>query len=159
MGVQISGKRVKKLTIEEKVTIIAYRKAGMKTKDIISCTGRNVTTINCVLAASRALRSSGIPERKKVSGRPRKVTEIVLKSLKSQIDKYPTMTAGQLRAIVSEAAVRSNPSVQCALQKDLKMPSSIVCLKAVVDGKNEACFLQKIQALDCSRLGVSYVLR
>jgi transposase len=82
MGVQISGKGVKKLTIEEKATIIAYRNAGMKTKDIIARTGRNATTITRVLAASKKLRNSRIPERKKGSGRPRKVTKIVLKSLK-----------------------------------------------------------------------------
>jgi transposase len=153
MGVQISGKGVKKLTIEEKATIIAYRNAGMKTKDIIARTGCNATTINRVLAASKKLRNSGIPERKKGSGRPRKVTKIILKSLKRQIDKYPTMTAGQLRATVPEAAVLSDRSVQRALQKDLKMPSRIAALKPFVDGKNvekEACFLQKIQALDCS---------
>ncbi len=57
------------------------------------------------------------------------MTKIVLKSLKRQIDKYPTMTAGQLRATVPEAAVLSERSVQRALQKDLKMPSRIVALK------------------------------
>ncbi len=70
MGVQISGKGVKKLTIEEKTTIIAYRNAGMKTKDIIARTGRNATTITRVLAASKKLQNSGIPERKKGSEGP-----------------------------------------------------------------------------------------
>jgi hypothetical protein len=60
------------------------------------------------------------------------VTKIVLKSLKRQIDKYPTMTAGQLRATVLEAAVLSDRSVQRALQKDLKMLSRIAALKPLL---------------------------
>jgi hypothetical protein len=60
------------------------------------------------------------------------VTKIVLKSLKRQIDKYPTMTASQLRATVLEAAVLSDRSVQRALQKDLKMLSRIAALKPLL---------------------------
>jgi transposase len=145
MGVQISGKGVKKLTIEEKATIIVYRKTGMKTKDIIARTGRNTTTITRVVAASRELQNSGIPERKKGSGRPRKVTKIILKSLERQIDKYPTMTASQLRATVPEAAVLSHHSVQRDLQKDLKMPSRVAALKPLLmeKMKKRLTFCQK----------------
>jgi hypothetical protein len=45
------------------------------------------------------------------------VTKIVLKSIKRQIDKYPTMTAGQLRATVPEVAALSNRSVQRPLER------------------------------------------
>jgi hypothetical protein len=90
MGPQNLPKGVKKLTIEEKAAIIAFRKIGMKTPQIVARTGRNAT--------SRELGGQGLPQRKRGSGRPRKVTSSVLKSLKRQISKYPYMTTGQLRA-------------------------------------------------------------
>jgi hypothetical protein len=97
-ALRIQGKELNSHTLKKKATTIAYRKASMKTKEIIAYTGCNTTTIICILAASRALRDQGLPQRDKGSGRPRKVTNIVLKTLKRQIDKYPYMTAGQLRA-------------------------------------------------------------
>jgi hypothetical protein len=92
----------------------------MKTMDIIACTGRNATTITRILAVSMAAGDQGLPHKKNGPGRPRKVTNIVLKSLKRHIDKCLSMTAGQLRAMLPEVAALSNRSVQRALQKDLK---------------------------------------
>jgi transposase len=68
----------KKLSIEEKASIITYSDAGLTTKEIIVKTGRNKTTINRLLAAAKKLSDNSIPQRKKGSGRPRKVTKDVL---------------------------------------------------------------------------------
>jgi hypothetical protein len=106
----------------------------MKTKDSISHTGCNPNH-HPVLAASRLFGNQGLPQRKKGSGRPRKVTNMVLKSLKRQIDKYLSMTAGQLRATVPEVATLSDRSVQHALQKDLKMPSKMAALTPLLTDK------------------------
>jgi hypothetical protein len=59
MGTRHSGEGVKKLSIEEKAAIIENKKAGMKTQEIIACTGRNVTTITHMLAASKKLADQG----------------------------------------------------------------------------------------------------
>jgi hypothetical protein len=83
MGGQNSGKGAKKWTLETKATIIAYRKAGMKLRRLSLALASNAKIITRVLAASRALRNKGIPQRKKGSERPRKVTKMVLK-------KYPS---------------------------------------------------------------------
>jgi hypothetical protein len=64
-------------------------------KDIIAHTGCNTTTITRILAATRMLGDQGLPQRKKGSGRLRKVTNMILKSLKRRINKYQSMTAGQ----------------------------------------------------------------
>jgi elongation factor P--beta-lysine ligase len=66
-----------------------------------------------------------------------KVTSSVLKSFKMQISKYPCMTAGQLRATVPDLAALSDCSVQCSLQKDLKMPSPVAALKPLLTMKRK----------------------
>jgi transposase len=104
----------------------------MSTKQIIIKTGRNRTTINRLLAAAKKLPVNSIPKRKKGSGRPRKVTPQVLKMLKMQIDKYPFMTAGQLRATVPALADLSDRTVQRRLQKDLNMRSKVAALKPML---------------------------
>jgi transposase len=104
----------------------------MTTSEIVARTGRNATSITRTLAAARKLGGQKIPQRKKGSGRPRKVTKSVLKSIKRQITKYPYMSAGQLRATVPDVAALSDRSVQRALQKDLKMPSRVAALKPLL---------------------------
>ncbi len=126
------GKKVKKLTIEDKASILAYIDAGLSTKEIMAKTGRHKTTINRLLGAARKLSDNSIPERKKGSGRPRKATDDVLKVLKRQITKYPLMNAGQLRASVPELAAISDRTVQRRLQKDLKMPSRVAAMKPLL---------------------------
>jgi hypothetical protein len=49
------------MSVEEKATIIVFRKAGMKIKDIIAHTGCNTTTITRILAATRVLGDQGLP--------------------------------------------------------------------------------------------------
>jgi hypothetical protein len=117
MAAYYSGKGAKKLSVEEKATIIAFRKASMKIKDIIAHTGCNTTTITRILAASRVLGDQGLPQRKTGSGSPRKVTNMVLKSLKRHINKYLSMTAGQLRAMVPEVAALYDRSVGMPYKK------------------------------------------
>jgi hypothetical protein len=72
---------------------------------------------------------AGVPERKKGSGKLRKVTRNVLKSLKRQVSNYPYMTPGQLRATVPDVANLFDRSVQHALQEDVKIPSRVAALK------------------------------
>jgi hypothetical protein len=88
MGPQNSPKGVNKLSTEEKATIIAFRKAGMKTHEIVVRTGHNAISNTHTLAAARELGGQGVQQRKKGPGRPRKVISSVLKSLKRQISKY-----------------------------------------------------------------------
>jgi transposase len=125
-------KGAKKLSIEEKASIIAYSDAGLTTKEIIVKTGRNKTTINRLLAAAKKFSDNSIPQRKKGSGRPRKVMKDVLILLKRQITKYPYMTAAQLKTSVPELAALSDRTVQHALQKDLKMRSRVAALKPML---------------------------
>ncbi len=126
-------KGAKKLSIEEKTSIIAFSDAGLPTKEIIVKTSRNKTTINHLLAAAKKLSDNSIPQRKKGSGRPRKkVTKDVLILLKRQITKYPYMTAAQLKTSVPELAALSDRTVQHALQKDLKMRSRVAALKPML---------------------------
>jgi hypothetical protein len=49
----------------------------------------------------------GIPQRKKRSVRPRKMTNILLKCAERKISKYPSMKAGLLRATVQGVAALS----------------------------------------------------
>jgi hypothetical protein len=90
----------------------------MKTPEIVARTGHTATSITRTLVAARELGGQGLPQRKRGSGRPRKVTSRVLKSIKRQISKYPYMTAGQLRATVPDVAALLDRSVQPALKKD-----------------------------------------
>jgi hypothetical protein len=75
------GKVPKKLSVEKIASIIAHRKAGMKTQEIIACTGRIVINTTSILAASRVLTDQDILQRKKGSGKPRKDTKNILNSL------------------------------------------------------------------------------
>ncbi len=108
----------KKLSIEEKASIIVYSDAGLTTKEIIVKTGRNKMTINRLLSAAKKLSDNSIPQRKKGSGRPRKVTKDVLILLERQITKYLYMTVAQLKNFGAGAG---GHTVQHDLQKDLKM--------------------------------------
>jgi transposase len=85
MGPHSKGSGVKHLSIEDKATVIACKEAGFSANQIASRLGRHKATINYVLAASKALPNRAVPQRKKGSGRPRKLTEDVLKILKRQI--------------------------------------------------------------------------
>jgi transposase len=129
------GKGVKHLTTEDKASILAYRDAGWSSMAIASRLGRDKATINRILAAAKASPDLGVPSRKKGSGRPRQVTEDVLKALKRQITKYPGMTAGQLRETVPELSTLSDRTVQHALQKYLRMPSRVAALKPLLTEK------------------------
>jgi hypothetical protein len=89
----------------------------------IACTVHSAMTITRIVAASRAL-----AEEEEFWQAHGKVTNIVLKSRKRQISKYPSMTASVLRAPVPEMATLSDHPVWRALQKDLKLPSRMVAL-------------------------------
>jgi transposase len=123
---------VQHLSIEDKATVIAYKEAGFSANQIASRLGSHEATINRVLAASKTLPNRAVPQRKKGSGRPRKLTEDVLKILKRQITKYSTMTAGQLRETVPELSDMADRTVQHALLKELKMPSRVAALKPLL---------------------------
>jgi hypothetical protein len=123
-------KGAKKLSIEEKASIITYSDAGLTTKEIIVKTGHNRTTINHLLAAAKKLSDNSNPQRKKSSGGPKKVMKNVLILL--QISKYPYMTVAQLKTSVPELAASSDRMVQHALQKNLKMWSRVAALKPML---------------------------
>jgi hypothetical protein len=110
-GTSRLGKGAKENSVEEIVAIIAYRKAGMKTQEIIACTGRITMNTPRILAASRVLTDKEILQRKKGSGKLRKDTNNILKSLWKKISKYLYMTMGQLRTMVPDMCALSCISV------------------------------------------------
>ncbi len=77
----------------------------------------------------------GIPERKKGSGRARKMNNMMVGIVKRQIAKYPTMTALDLKQTVAELATVSEQTIQQSLQKDLKMPSRHAAQKPLLTEK------------------------
>jgi transposase len=135
MGPHSKGNGVKHLSVEDKATVIAYKEAGFSANQIASRLVRHKATTNRVLAVSKALPNRAVPQRKKGFGRPRKLTEDVLKILKRQRTKYPTMTAGQLRETVPELSDMADRTVQHALQKELKMPSRVAAMKPLLTQK------------------------
>jgi hypothetical protein len=70
MGPHSKGNEVKHLSIEDKATIIAYKEYGFSANQIGSRLGRHKATINRVLAASKTLPNSAVPQRKKVLAGP-----------------------------------------------------------------------------------------
>jgi len=142
MASQKPNKGVKMLKIEEKATILAWAEEGVSVKEIASRMGRHRSAIHRVVAKAKSLPKFAIPSRKKGSGRPRKLTSLVLGVMRRQIQKYPGATAADLKTTCPELAHLAERTISHALQKHLKMPSRVAAMKPLLSVKMKKKRLQ-----------------
>ncbi len=89
-------------------------------------------TINCFLARHKKQSKDGNLARKKRSGKPRKMTDLMLKILKRLVKKYPAMTAADIKATLQELSSLSDRMVQRHLQITLNLPSRSAAQKPLL---------------------------
>jgi hypothetical protein len=97
--------------------------------------GHHRSSITRLFVKSIGLPDNAIPELKKGFGRPRKMTEDLLAILKRQINKYPMMTAADLKESTPELAGVAHRTIAHALQNYLKVPSRSAAMKPLLTKK------------------------
>jgi transposase len=140
------GKNLAKLKIEEKASILAWRRDKIPIKVIAERLGRHKASIHRFLAHSKTVPKEEIFARKKGSGRPRKMTPEKLGALERQIKKYPMMTTVELKQTVPNLDGVSDRTVQRSLTDYLKMPSRSAALKPLLTDKMKKKRLQFARA-------------
>jgi transposase len=128
-------KKFKQLKTARKAKIMAWHENGLSSRKIAAHLGRDQSTIVRVAQNSKKLEGGTVPERKKGSGRPKKVTKTHLGMIRRQIMKYPSMTASDLRQTVPELAFLSDRTIQRSLQKHLNIPSRCAAQKPLLTEK------------------------
>jgi transposase len=88
------AKSFKQLKISEAAQIMAWNQEGLSSREIDKRLGQDKATVNRII---QLLKSGDTPVRSTGSGRPKKMTEQMLKCLNRQNRKYPAMTAGDLK--------------------------------------------------------------
>lgn len=120
----------------------------MSSEAIAKKFGRHRSSVDRLLARLRAVGAVEIPGRQEGSGRPRKMSKVLLGILKRQIEKFPHMTAAELKNSLPELADVSERTVRRALLVHLKMPSRTAANKPLLSikmKKKRLLFAKKYQ--------------
>jgi hypothetical protein len=86
-GAQGQGKKFTPLKIEEKARIMAWKEEGISSEAIAQLLGRHRSSLDRLINRSRDLKDGQLPERLGGSGRPRKLSKVVLAIIQRQIVK------------------------------------------------------------------------
>jgi transposase len=146
MAPRDKAKKFTQLKIEEKARIMAWKEEGISLEAIAQRLGRHRSSIDRLINPARDLKDGQLPERMGGSGRPRKLSKVVLAIIQRQIVKYPMMTAADLKSSLPELEEISERSIRRAILKDLKMPSRSAAQKPLLTAgmkKKRLVFAQK----------------
>jgi transposase len=102
MDSQKPNKGVKMLKLKEKTRIIARAEEGVPVKEIATRMGCHRSAVHQMVAKAKGLPKFAIPDCKKVSGRPWKLTSHVLGVVRRHIQKNPGSTAADLNTSCPE---------------------------------------------------------
>jgi transposase len=102
---------------------------------IANCLGCHWSTIFRLLNTAKNLPPRQILERKKGSGRPKKIPGHALKVLEQFFKKNSCATAGEIKQQVPEVSGISVRHINWLILKKLKMPSRIVAQKPLLTEK------------------------
>ena len=129
------GKVIRRLSMEEKAKIIAWKSEGVQSTAIAARLGRHRASIDRLLARAATMEEGTVPERQKGAGRPRKLDKTILAIIKRQATKYPGMTAADIKTSVRELDKISVRTISRALLHHLKMPSRLAAHKPLLTKK------------------------
>ena len=107
-------------------------KAKVPLKNIREQLQMNERTLRRVLAAAKASPEDPVPKRKKTSGRPAKVMATTLIVMRRHLVRDPTLTAGQLKALMPALANTSIRTIQRMCLDRLKLPSRKMAAKPLI---------------------------
>jgi transposase len=110
MSRQEAGKRVKKLSLEDKARIVSWREEGVPVAIIAERLGRHQSSIKRLLVKAKSLPPRSIPARKKGSGRPAVISKDALKILERFVKKNPAATL--------KKTCRKSPPFRCGTSGD-----------------------------------------
>jgi IS30 family transposase len=96
------AKKFTPLKIEEKARIMAWKEKGISLETIAQQLGRHQSSIDRLINLTRDLKDGQLLERMGGSGRPRKLSKVVLAIICRQMMKYPLMTAVDLKSSLPE---------------------------------------------------------
>jgi IS30 family transposase len=97
MAPRDKAKKFTPLKIEEKARIMAWKEEGISSEAIAQRLGRHQSSIDRLINRAKDLKDGQLPERMGGSGRPRKLSKVVLAIIQRQIVKFPMMTAADLK--------------------------------------------------------------
>ncbi len=135
MDGQKPNKGVKMLSPVEKARILSWREEGVSVDVIAERLGRHQSAIFRLLNKAKNLPPLQSPERKKGSGRPKKIPGHALKILERFVKKNPLATAGDIKQQVPEVSSISVRHINWLILKKLKMPSRIAAQKPLLTKK------------------------
>ena len=107
-------------------------KAKVPLKNIREQLQMSERTLRRVLAAAKASPEDPVPKRKKTSGRPAKVMATTLIVMRRHLVRDPTLTAGQLKALMPALANTSIRTIQRMCLEKLKLPSRKMAAKPLI---------------------------
>ena len=107
-------------------------KAKVPLKNIREQLQMNERTLRRVLAVAKASPEDPVPKRKKTSGRPGKVMATTLSAMRRHLIRNPTLTAGQLKALMPALANTSIRTIQRMCLDRLKLPSRKMAAKPLI---------------------------
>jgi transposase len=122
----------KQLKVAQKTAILAWNGEGVSWRVIAERLGRDKMTINRFLARHKKQGKYGNLARKKRSGKPRKMTDHMLKILERLVKKYPAMTAADIKGTLPELSSLSDRMIQRHLQITLNLPSRSAAQKPLL---------------------------
>jgi transposase len=123
------------LSSVEKARILSWREEGVSVDVIAERLGCHRSAIFRLLNKAKNLPPLQIPERKKGSGRPKKIPGHALKILERFVKKNPLATAGDIKQQVPEVSGISVRHINWLILKKLKMPSRIAAQKPLLTEK------------------------
>ncbi len=145
-----------KLKLEEKAHILALKEEGLSSAKIAKRLGRHRASIDRLLVKTKSLPKYQIPNRKKGSGRPKKVNNMLKRMLKRQIIKYPAMTPAEIQVSVPELRVVSGADHPVDSSEGPQDALPCCCYEAPAHRKNygkEAQVCKEVPALYQGKLG------
>ena len=132
-----------RMSHDERVRIIECRKQGDTLMDISTRFSRSKSTICRLLSRAKGLPEEVVPDPIKASGRPRKLTNGLLRLIQLQLIKDPWLTAAELKNFyekeLKDVSIRS---IQHRCRVDLKMPIRRACKKPLLTARMRAQRMQ-----------------
>lgn len=90
-------KKKKHMTDMEKTKCLAWIQENVKQKEVAKRLKVSLSSVKRLVAKSKQLSENILPSRKPGSGRPKKVTDIAIKTIKKAISKDPRLTGKEIK--------------------------------------------------------------
>ena len=122
----------KNFTTEEKRSAIELRKAGVPLKAIRDQLSMSKNSLRRILAHAASHPSLPVSKRKIGTGRKSTVSQATLTAMRKHLNRDPTLSARQLKALMPALQHLATRSIQHICQKTLALPSRKMAKKPVL---------------------------